>query len=309
MPYTCNKCNKYFRAKSHFDTHINKKFPCSKEKEAKKNELLINNNCECEYCFKLFARTDTLKKHIDSYCKAKKNKDIQDKIDNDQNLKNEQIIKEMLEEMNVLIEQNKKLSEQLANNGPNCNVTIGSNNNNNINNNHNNIHNNNNNNITLVPFGSENFETIVTDEFCKKTMERGMNAITVFTEHAHLNAKHPEFHNCYISNMRDNHAIIYNNGLWCLVNASDAIKAITDKESKFLETKYDKLKKTMTPNAIKQFDRYLKAKDTDALDKRYNKDLKLMFYNHKNIVITTRKTVDQQQKQQQLIQAKNDIKK
>lgn len=289
MIYACNKCNKQFRSKTHLETHLNKKFPCVKDKENENIEFIKQKNYECKYCFKLFSRSDTLKKHVDGYCTVKKNKDSHNIINTDE-LTNQQIVKELLEEMknNSIV----TIGSTINNNNNNSNNNI---NNNNINNN-----NNSNNNITLVPFGSENFDTIITDEFCKKTMERGMNAITVFTEYAHLNANHPEFHNCYVSNMRDNHAIIYNNGLWCLVNANDAIKAITDKESKYLENKYDKLKKTMTPNAIKQFDRYLKAKDTDALDKRYNKDLKLMFYNNKNIVITTRKTVEYYQKQQSL---------
>jgi hypothetical protein len=165
------------------------------------------------------------------------------------------------------------------------------------------------NNIIIPPvsFGSENFDTIITDEFCKKTMEHGINAIIVFIEHIHLNANHPEFHNCYVSNMRDNHAIIYNNGQWNLVNTNEAIEAMTNKASKFLENKYDKLKKTMTKKAIIQFDSYLNAKQTDTLDKIYNKDLKLMFYNKKNVVIRTRKTVEQYQKQQQSLQSANKL--
>lgn len=170
MIYTCNKCNKIFRAKSHFETHLNKKFACTKEKNIIQNEVFKPKNYECKYCLKLFSRTDTLKKHIDGYCKEKKDKDIQDEINPKPTPENEQNTGEIPDDVIVLMADNKNLLKEVINSGSNCNIMIGSNNNNTTNNNtnNNNIYNNI---VKLITIGSENFDTIVTDEFCNKTIE------------------------------------------------------------------------------------------------------------------------------------------
>jgi hypothetical protein len=301
---------------------MNRKFPCTNlilEGQIPVTQNLpqvniIKKKYECGDCLKIFARADTLKKHIDSYCKVKKDKIIQDKNIHDEQIKNNHILEEILEEMNQLKKQNKELVEKITNieaknaYAPNIpNITIGSNNNNNINNN--NIQNINNTSINLVPFGSENYSSFITDETCKKILGRGLSSIEILAKHAHFNSEFPQYHNCYISNMRDNHALIYGGDKWCLANADDTIQALTEKESAFLEEKFDELKDTLTPNTITQFNRYLDKKNTDAevLAKRYKDELKMICYNNRELVIKTKKAIEKN-KTNELLQVSNNTK-
>ena len=107
--YTCPKCNKTFKQKSHYVEHTeNKKKPCDNSdflvppksakappKSAKaslksanfidflfKEPLILNNDndCVCSYCEKSFTRIDSLKKHLNGRCKSKENHDELEKL-------------------------------------------------------------------------------------------------------------------------------------------------------------------------------------------------------------------------------------
>ena len=90
--YTCEKCNKSFKQKGHYLTHINKKFSCET------NNLLIQNNPDefkkiqnleifnenkeniknfsCNFCNKIFFNNSNLNKHLkNNSCKVKKLQD------------------------------------------------------------------------------------------------------------------------------------------------------------------------------------------------------------------------------------------
>jgi hypothetical protein len=337
MVYKCADCNKISNHKTHYTTHINRKFPCNASpiilnakvqpnmSEAPKNtsevdKLKINQidnikldniklddsfidkqEYQCTYCPKILSSQNILHRHMTKYCKVKKENDTKEKLISE-------ILEEMKNEIAMLKEQNteikaeyndiktenndikKKLARRNTKTQNNTlNVAIDSNNNSNNNsNNKTTIENVTNNNI-IVAFGTENLSKIVSNTQCNKFLERGISAITELIKHVHFNKDLPQYHNCYISNARDNHAIIFNGTSWSLVDMGEIIKALIEKNGGYLECKYEELKPLLSEIAIKQFKRYLKVRDTDELAKRYKEDIKLILYNSGEVVVATRK--------------------
>src|SRR5690606_34673212 len=78
--YTCEKCNKTFKQKGHYTTHMNKKNSCIPIVDIRYNELnkepltskivkeKMDNNL-CPYCDKTFSRKDTIIQHMKHHCK------------------------------------------------------------------------------------------------------------------------------------------------------------------------------------------------------------------------------------------------
>lgn len=86
MIYKCCKCNKEFNHKTHYDTHINRKYPCkgndivsvqsnTKLTEIQKSTLDENNKIifQCQHCSKILSSNEILRRHINKYCNIKKN--------------------------------------------------------------------------------------------------------------------------------------------------------------------------------------------------------------------------------------------
>ena len=107
VEYTCNRCLKNYNNKCDYNRHLNRKRPCKiikinesiikpinsitdKQKNANlhkkmrnlhKNPQNLHKNrskkYKCSYCEKNYSRKDSLKRHILSYCKVKKEKDAE----------------------------------------------------------------------------------------------------------------------------------------------------------------------------------------------------------------------------------------
>ena len=105
--YTCINCNKVFKQKGHYKTHLKRKFKC---------ELIIQSSATvtpvieptteqlkltCYHCKKVFKRSDYLKKHVDERCKIKKQKILDNETEKN----------EIVELKNKIAEFEKKISE------------------------------------------------------------------------------------------------------------------------------------------------------------------------------------------------------
>jgi hypothetical protein len=105
--YTCINCNKIFKQKGHYKTHLKKKFKCEIIIQP---SVTVTPNVEptpeqlkltCYHCKKVFKRSDYLKKHVDERCKIKKQKILDNEIEKN----------EILGLKNKIVEFEKKISE------------------------------------------------------------------------------------------------------------------------------------------------------------------------------------------------------
>jgi len=285
VEYKCNTCNKIFHHKNDFRKHLNRKFPCTKttphlhqntSEKSITSEKLKNSCTEispdtkkskhvCEYCNNIFTRKYSLTRHLNGRCKIKKEED--------------NIIKEMLEEMNKLKEDNKRLNEKI--NNLQGNTTI------------NNTQNNNNNNqilgnVNLVAFGHEDF-SCVSDDTMKKIMNRGFNSLPLFFNNVHYNDKRPQYHNIYSSNIKGKHVITYDGERWKLVDKLETINYIVNKYGDVIERKYAELKDELSEHTIRKLDRFIDQYCEKEVMDRYKEDLTLLMYNNKHKVEDIRK--------------------
>lgn len=71
----CDTCKKKFKNKQDYEKHKNRKTPCKPPEEIKK----------CKYCGKIYSTLSNLTRHIEYYCKVKKQEKI---VANTQNISN-----------------------------------------------------------------------------------------------------------------------------------------------------------------------------------------------------------------------------
>ena len=235
MPvYKCNGCLKDFDKKCNYENHINKKKPCkqqiNEDDEEQDDDILnlnepfeidileenINDPLTCVYCYKKYSRQDNLKRHIDNYCKVKKDEDEKDR------------------KINVLIEEVTLLKELILKNGlANINTTNSNNNtmtnsnNKTTNNIQNNIQNNNTNvQVNISGFGKEIMEDLDIPEAMKVFLKStGGNIIPNMFKHINMNKKYPKNHNICITDFARE-----------IVKINDGKKCIF---KKFKNAKYD----------------------------------------------------------------------
>ena len=151
--YKCDRCNKLFIYKNDFRRHKNRKFPCKivnienctndtvLEGEIKVSKKLHTNahkctelytntqNFICNYCKKIFSRNSSLVRHIDNYCKVRKEAEKQKegifkKLLEQMERQNE-IIQDMEKRILKIQKENKELKHQININtkNTNCNNT------------------------------------------------------------------------------------------------------------------------------------------------------------------------------------------
>jgi len=229
---------------------------------------------KCYYCDKKFGRYDSLNRHITNSCK------IKNQIEEEK----EKIFKYLVTEMdkkNNEINELKKTTEQIRSEIKKVKY---------IDNRKiiNNTQNNYTNNIKLVAFGQEDL-SYISDQICSKILNKGFQAVPKLVEYVHFNKETPEFHNVYISNMRDNYAMIYDGKKWKLNDRTETIDTLIDTKKDFLIEKFKELLSTLDENTIKKFKRFLEQQDNREIVISLIREIKFILYNNKNIPEETRK--------------------
>jgi hypothetical protein len=195
-------------------------------------ETKIDDNISCQYCEKIFTRKDALKRHVDNYCKLKKEKEAAD------NIMMKKIVE--LEEKNKIIEEKNKIMEQKINileskktkkNIPTQqNIII------------NNGVINNNNQINIANFGTLDSKKIGNNIFYNTlTNFSGLKTFIKFIEYVHKNDKLKEYQNVEITDLGRNLGRICTNNNWVIEDANNISDKIIDESYNYYELKFIEL--------------------------------------------------------------------
>lgn len=272
VKYKCSRCLKKFRDNIDYERHVNRKKKClkintdySSTEESSDEEEILH---ECHYCGKCFSYKHTLKRHINTNCKEKKESDMQQKYD------------ELLQKLDQKLDQIQKANIQ--------NSAVGSHNSNNGNNNNNTI-NTTNNIVQLLAFGKEDMNNL-TDAIIKKILKKGFLSIPALVEKVHFDKNIPQNHNIFIPNMRDKYAMVYD-GEWSLKETSEVLDRLYGRNSDFLEERFNEFYDNLDEPTQKKFNRFINQKDKDETINRIKSDLKLLLYNKRNVPMNTKKSL------------------
>lgn len=148
--------------------------------------------------------------------------------------------------------------------------------------------------VKVVKFGSENL-SYISDDLFKQILGRGFRAVEMFIEHSHFNKKHPENHNIYIANIKDEFIVFYDGDKW-LINERDIIlEDIIYAKSDLLFDKFKQLRGEMTQSDIIKFMRFMNERDNNETMNKLKKDITLRLYNNRKIPQAIRRHMEARQ--------------
>ena len=259
MSFECPDCKKGFTTKQNKNKHI-------------KNDTCKKTKHQCKYCKKYYATSSGMYRHVRDACKVKK--------DNDE--KKEEIYNQLL----LLQEENKLLKNQLKQSNKIINKTI--NNKNKTINNINNINNGTiNNNIILVGYGKEDMSKIDHKEILKG-LRNGFYSTVKLTDTIHFNPKYPEYHNIYISNIKDKYGMMYDGKDWTLVPKAELIDKIYDNKKNYIEENVEEFYDSLSLSRKRALERWFDTDEEHEKIKEIKEKIKLLLYNKRHIVLNSK---------------------
>jgi hypothetical protein len=156
--------------------------------------------------------------------------------------------------------------------------------------------------VKVVKFGNENL-SYISDDLYKQILGRGFTAICEFVDHSHFNKAHPENHNIYLANMRDDFVVLYDGDKWTLNRKDETMEDIIYAKSDFLFNKFNELKHCMGQFEIERFMRFMNNRDASETMDRLKGDLQLQLYNNRLLPQKIRRqmeAIDRHQEQQKI---------
>lgn len=245
--HKCTQCNKNFTRKESLVYHIN------------------NNSCRtpkyfCKYCNAGFTSNSNMLRHVKTICKNKQNDENTKKEIKETNVVNVTLKTQIKELQNKV----KALEKTFSDNVTSTEQT--------------------NNNINLVPYGSEDFTKLTKPELLK-IFQNGSHSVVKLIEALHFNIKHPEYHNIYISNMKDIYAMVYDGKNWNLKRKNELIDKIYENIKNYMKENLKEFVDALSSSDNENLKKWLETNDED---KKIKNEIKLSLYNLREIPINTR---------------------
>ena len=157
--------------------------------------------------------------------------------------------------------------------------------------------------VKVVKFGNEDI-SYISDDLFQSILGHGYKSVEEFVDHTHFNPDHPENHNIYIADIKNNYVLLYDGSQWNIKDRDEAIEDLIYAKSDYLSVKFDELMHKLSPMDIKKFTNFMKNRDNDIKMKMVKTDLQLMLYNNRHIPIALKKQLESNMKQQKTIKYK-----
>ena len=299
VKYECFRCGYTNKIKSNFIKHLNRKFTCKpliKDitiEEIYNNYFNKNKNSSlaklpkglvklpkglaklgkglaklgkvynCIYCNKEFKHSSSKSTHEKHRCKIKKEEENYENLQKLVKLLNEQL----KEKDKIITKKDKQISELIKKTG----INIGTQN----------IQNN----IKILAYNKTDM-THLKDKDYIKFLSHSNFCIPHMIKKLHFDPKKPENHNIYISNLKNNFIMVYNDDQWNIKDRNEVITDMIEDNTNILEDKIeDWLEKgTQYPQIMKKFNRYLEKKENDIVLDKIKQEIKFILYNNRNVV-------------------------
>lgn len=145
--------------------------------------------------------------------------------------------------------------------------------------------------VKVVKFGGENL-SYMTDDVYKQIIGRGFNSVEAFIEHANFHPDHPENHNIYIANIRDEYLVFFDGKKWYITDRDEKMEDIIYAKSDYLIVKFNELSHEMDPRDVAKFKKFMDNRDDDAVLKKIKNELTLQFYNNRYLPQRRRKMME-----------------
>jgi len=157
--------------------------------------------------------------------------------------------------------------------------------------------------VKVVKFGNEDI-SYISDDIYQSILGKGYKSVEEFVDHTHFNPDHPENHNIYIADIKNNYVLLYDGLQWNIKDRDEAIEDLIYAKSDYLSVKFEELMHKLTPMDIKKFTNFMKNRDNDIKMKMVKTDLKLMLYNNRHIPVALKKQLETNMRQQKTIKYK-----
>jgi hypothetical protein len=268
---TCKECNKIFTSKQSLSYH-SRKSVCKK---------VIKYVCKC--CDKELSSRSSLYRHKQT-CKNKNDKKS-DEINEGSIIVTDNIdVCKIYERLLELEKENNTLKKKVNKIEKNPSIV---NNTTNTTNNNCNINNGTVNNIYLVGYGKEDMSKISYVDLLKG-IKSGFNSTINLIDAVHFNPEYPEYHNVYISSMKNKYAMMYDGNDWTLVMKDDLIDKLYDDKRNYIEENLEDFLESLTASQKNALHRWMEADNDHPYIKKIKNDIKLLLYNKRHLSIKTK---------------------
>ena len=264
VKYNCPRCGYNTQNKPNIVRHLNRKNMCKPKNFdfdiLKYKDDIINGKefINCEKCNEIIYD----KTHE---CKIEKEKDSQLTA-----------MKELVEKLNEKLDKQETKIEELLLKNTGSNTT-------NIN-----VENMN---IVILPYKETDLSHLTGNDYYK-ALNKCVLSIPDLINRTHFNKKRPENHNIYIKNMKNDYVMVYDGKKWVVKDQTEAIDdLIRENEWRLEDWVNDGGKKY--PKAMEKFKTYASKRDQKGVPEMVRKEVEMLLYNNRDIVVTTRDMVQE----------------
>ena len=102
----------------------------------------------------------------------------------------------------------------------------------------------------------------------------------------HFDPKKPENHNIYISNLKNNYIMVYDDDKWNIQDRNEIIHDMIEDNTNILEDKIENWLETgkQYPQIMKKFNRYLEKREKNIVLDKIKKEIKFILYNNRKTI-------------------------